>query len=144
MYTHKQVQLVDSGGGGGLGEAFLSVHPQLISATPRKHRCPEEEGLYIYINIFACVCVCVSRACLAHTVLTCIVFTPADFKLPGTPRKHRCFQDDAIYLYKYVCVCVCVSRSCLAHTRADMYGGLVMYTHKQIQLVDSWGGGRRF
>ena len=32
MCTHKQVQLVDSGGGEGLGEAFPSVHPQLISS----------------------------------------------------------------------------------------------------------------
>ena len=88
MYTHKQVQLVDSWGGGGLGEAFLSVHPQLISSF----RQPPMTKVYIYI-----------------------------------------------YLYRYVCVCV--SRSCLAHTRADMYGGLVMKTHKQVQLVDSEKGG---
>ena len=35
---------------------------------------------------------------------------PADFKLPATPRKHRCPQDVYIYIY------VCVSRSCLADT----------------------------
>ena len=64
---------------------------------------------------------------------------PADFKLPATPRKNRGPQDDGLYIYK--CVCVCVSRSCLAHTRADMCGVLVMYTHKQVQLLYSGGGG---
>ena len=42
MYTHKQVQLVDSGGGGGggLGEAFLSVHPKLISSLRNPKKAP--------------------------------------------------------------------------------------------------------
>ena len=48
MYTHKQVQLVDSGEG--LGEAFLSVTPSdfKLPATPRKQRSPHDEGLYMY------------------------------------------------------------------------------------------------
>ena len=44
------------------------------------------------------------------------MFTPADFKLPATPRKQRSPHDEGLYIYKYKCVCVCVSRSCLAHT----------------------------
>ena len=62
MYTHKRVQLVDSGGWGvGLGEAFLSVHPQLISSfrQPQDNtRCPKNECLYIYICEYVCVCLC--------------------------------------------------------------------------------------
>ena len=57
MYTHKQVQLVDSEGGG-LGEAFLSSPPADFKppATPRKHQCSQDEALYIYLSI--CVCLC--------------------------------------------------------------------------------------
>ena len=71
MYTHKQVQLVYSGVG--LGEAFLSVHPQLISSfrQPQENtRCPKDEGLYMYTYVRVCVC----RSCLAHTVLTCMEY----------------------------------------------------------------------
>ena len=57
MYTHKQVQLVDSGGGGGLGEAFLSVHPQLISSL----RQPQESSDPPMTKVCTCInmCVCV-------------------------------------------------------------------------------------
>ena len=54
MYSHKQVQLVDSGGVG-LGEAFLSVHPQLISSfrQPQENTpCPKDECLCIYIYMY--------------------------------------------------------------------------------------------
>ena len=52
MYTHKQVQLVDSEGGG-LGEAFLSVHPQLISSfrQPQESSDPRMTKVCTYINI---------------------------------------------------------------------------------------------
>ena len=51
MCTYKQVQLVDSGGGGGLGEAFLSVHPQLISSfrQPQESSDAPMTNVYIYI-----------------------------------------------------------------------------------------------
>ena len=65
MYTHKQVQLVYSGVG--LGEAFLSVHPQLSSSfrQPQENtRCPKDEGLYMYT--YVCVCVCVDHALLTQ------------------------------------------------------------------------------
>ena len=71
MYTHKQVQLVDSGVGGGVSNCSPPADFKL-PATPRKHRCSQDEGLYIYIYIN--MCVCVSRSCLAHTVLTCIEY----------------------------------------------------------------------
>ena len=53
MYTHKQVQLVDSEGGGVLGEAFLSVHPQLISSfrQPQESSDPPMTKVCTYINI---------------------------------------------------------------------------------------------
>ena len=72
--------------------------------------------------------VCVSRACLAHADMyghgnthkqvqlvdsgeglgEAQVFTPADFKLPGTPRKHQRSQDEGLYKYVFVYKCVCV------------------------------------
>ena len=109
MYTHKQVQLVDSEGGG-VGGGVSKCSPQAdfkLPATPRKQRSPHDEGLYIYKYM----CVCVSRSCLAHTVLTCMEYwsrgfgeaflcsPPADFKPPATPRKHRCSQDEGLYIY---------------------------------------------
>ena len=78
MYTHKQIQLVDSGGGVGGGVSKCSPPADFkLPATPRKQRCPHDEGLYIYINM--CVCVCVSRSCLAHTVLTCVEYWSRGF-----------------------------------------------------------------
>ena len=49
MYTHKQVH-----GGGGLGEAFLSVHPQLISSfrQPQESTDAPRRKVYIYIYIY--------------------------------------------------------------------------------------------
>ena len=52
MCTHKQVQLVDSGGGGRVGGGVSKCSPSAdfkLPATPRKQRCPHDEGLYIYI-----------------------------------------------------------------------------------------------
>ena len=45
-----------------------------------------------------------------------------------------------------VSIYICVNRSCIAHTRADIYVVLVMRTHGQVQLVESFlffflGGG---
>ena len=59
MYTHKQVQLV--GSGPGLGEAFLSVHPQLISifqasVNPKENTDAPTTKIHIYIIIYICVC----------------------------------------------------------------------------------------
>ena len=54
MYTHKQVKLVDSGGGG-LGEAFLSVHPQLISSF----RQPQESSDPPMTKVCTCINMCV-------------------------------------------------------------------------------------
>ena len=53
MYTHKQVQLVDSGEG--LGEAFLSVHPQLIS----NFRQPQESSDPPMTKVCTCINMCV-------------------------------------------------------------------------------------
>ena len=115
MYTHKQVQLVDSGEG--LGEAFLSVHPQLISSF-RQPQETSDPPMTKVCTCIICVCVCVSRSCLAHTVLTCMEYwsrgfgeaflcsPPADFKPPATPRKHRCSQDEGLYIYINMCVFV--------------------------------------
>ena len=75
MCTHKQVQLVDSGGGAGVGGGVSMCSPPAdfkLPAAPRKQRSPHDEGLYIYK--YMCVCVCVSRSCLAHTVLTCMEY----------------------------------------------------------------------
>ena len=50
MYTHKQVQLVDSGGGG-VGGGVSKCSPPAdfkLPATPRKQRSPHDEGLYMY------------------------------------------------------------------------------------------------
>ena len=66
-------------------------------------------------------CVYVNTPCLAHTrtdIYVVLVMRmhrqapdstrcgsrPADFKLPATPRKHGCSQDEGLYIYKYVCV----------------------------------------
>ena len=57
MYTHKQVQLVDSEGGGGLGEAFLSVHPQLISSLRQPQESTNAPRLKVYIYIYINMCV---------------------------------------------------------------------------------------
>ena len=59
MKTHKQVQLVDSEKGGGLGEAFLSVHPQLISSfrQPQESTDAPMTKVYIYIQINMCALV---------------------------------------------------------------------------------------
>ena len=54
MYTHKQVQLVDSGRGGGVGGGVSKCSPPAdfkLPATPRKQRSPHDEGLYIYKNM---------------------------------------------------------------------------------------------
>ena len=129
MYTHKQVQLVDSAGGGGWGEAFLSVHPQLISSfrQPQENSDPPITKVSTCINI--CVCVCVSRSCLAaHTVLTCMenwsrgfgeAFLSVHPQLISSLRQPQESTDAPrmkVYIYIYEYVCVCVSRSCLAHT----------------------------
>ena len=72
MYTHKQVQLVDSEGvGGGVSKCSPPADFK-PPATARKHQCSQDEGLYIYIYKY--VCVCVSRSCLAQTVLTCMEY----------------------------------------------------------------------
>ena len=47
MYTHKQVQLVDSWGGG-LGEAFVSVHPQLISSFRQPQESTDAPRMKVY------------------------------------------------------------------------------------------------
>ena len=42
-------------GGGGVGGGVSKCSPQAdfkLPATPRKHRCPKEEGLSIYIYIY--------------------------------------------------------------------------------------------
>ena len=49
MYTHKQVQLVDSGEG--LGEALLSVHPQLISSFRQPQESTDAPRMKVYIYI---------------------------------------------------------------------------------------------
>ena len=54
MYTHKQVKLVDSGGGG-LGKVFLSVHPQLISSF----RQPQESSDPPMTKVYTCINICV-------------------------------------------------------------------------------------
>ena len=48
MYTHKQVH--GRGVGGGVSKCSPPADFKL-PATPRKHRCPEDEGLYIHINM---------------------------------------------------------------------------------------------
>ena len=63
MYTHKQVQLVDSVcGGGGLGEAFLSVSPPADFKLGNPKKAPMPRGgrsIYLYIYIYICKYVCV-------------------------------------------------------------------------------------
>ena len=67
MYTHKQVQLVDS------GEArFFVFTPQLISSFRQPQEITNAPSIYTYLYIN--VCVCVSRSCLAQTVLTCMEY----------------------------------------------------------------------
>ena len=61
MCTHKQVQLVDSGGGGGVGGGVSKCSPSAdfkLPATPRKQRCPHDERLYIYNYVCVFVCFC--------------------------------------------------------------------------------------
>ena len=48
MYTHQQVQLVDSEG---LGEALLSVHPQLISSFRQPQESTDAPRMKVYIYI---------------------------------------------------------------------------------------------
>ena len=55
MYTHKQVQLVDSGEG--LGEALLSVHPQLISSFRQPQESTDAPRMKVYIYIYINMCV---------------------------------------------------------------------------------------
>ena len=59
MYTHKQVQSVDSEEGGfGAGVSKCSPLADFkLPATPRKLRCPQDEGLHIYTYICKYVCV---------------------------------------------------------------------------------------
>ena len=59
MYTHKQVQLVDSGRGG-VGGGVSKCSPPAdfkLPVTSRKHRCPKE-GLYLHIYTYICKYVC--------------------------------------------------------------------------------------
>ena len=54
MKTHKQVQLVDSEKGGGVGGGVSKCSPPAdfkLPATPSKNRGPQDEGLYIYIYV---------------------------------------------------------------------------------------------
>ena len=112
MYTHKQVQLVDSRGG------VSKCSPPAdfkLPTTPRKHRSPR-----MYIYIYKCVCgfvwMCVG-VCVGVCVCGCV-------GVCGCGCGCGCGS---------VCVCVCLGKYIMLCSHGGgMSGVFVMYTNKQV------------